>query len=249
MDVRQAAYGLNLCTATRVYFVNPIWQRNVEAQAIKRAHRIGQTKPVYVETLVLRDTIEDQMLERRKAMTGAEQLNATEPLSDQSVSDIIKRAEFLHISDEERSGYGQIAKLSKPVNIFGRPSQQDDDPDAGLVDTDMVGIGSKGRKKARASRGMEASRTEEDSTSIVPTEAADVMNATSSTPPAQPHRTVRFAVQDNDGDVNMENANVTEVEVAENQPRTRQLEPGYRSRSKAQHYDFLRDPDLSLRLP
>ena len=55
MNIQEAAHGLHIASASRVFFVNPVWQPNVEAQAIKRAHRIGQTRPVYVETLVLKD--------------------------------------------------------------------------------------------------------------------------------------------------------------------------------------------------
>lgn len=61
MDVRNAAFGLNLSSASRIYFVNPVCRPNIEAQAIKRAHRIGQTRKVYVETLVLKGTIEDKV--------------------------------------------------------------------------------------------------------------------------------------------------------------------------------------------
>jgi SNF2 family DNA or RNA helicase len=61
MDVRNAAFGLNLPSASRIYFVNPICRPNIEAQAIKRAHRIGQTRKVFVETLVLKDTIEEKV--------------------------------------------------------------------------------------------------------------------------------------------------------------------------------------------
>ena len=55
MNIQEAAHGLHIASASRIFFVNPVWQPNVEAQAIKRAHRIGQTRPVYVETLVLKD--------------------------------------------------------------------------------------------------------------------------------------------------------------------------------------------------
>ncbi|KAI8977954.1 SNF2 family N-terminal domain-containing protein [Pilobolus umbonatus] len=69
MDVRKAAYGIDLSSASRVYFMSPVWQTGTEQQAIKRAHRIGQTKPVHVETLVIRDTIEDRLLQRRDQVT------------------------------------------------------------------------------------------------------------------------------------------------------------------------------------
>ena len=48
MDVQQAALGLNLASASRVFFVNPVCRPHIEAQAIKRAHRIGQTREVRI---------------------------------------------------------------------------------------------------------------------------------------------------------------------------------------------------------
>lgn len=66
MDLRLAAHGLTIISATRVYMMSPIWQRSVEAQAIKRAHRIGQTREVYVETLVLEGTLEEEIYRRRE---------------------------------------------------------------------------------------------------------------------------------------------------------------------------------------
>lgn len=65
MDLRLASHGLTILSATRVYFINPVWQRSIEAQAIKRAHRIGQTNDVYVETLVLKGTLEEEIYKRR----------------------------------------------------------------------------------------------------------------------------------------------------------------------------------------
>lgn len=66
MNVRLASHGLDVSTASRVFFVSPIWRNDVEAQAIKRAHRIGQRFPVFVETLVLRGTMEEAVLSRRR---------------------------------------------------------------------------------------------------------------------------------------------------------------------------------------
>ncbi|CAI5758362.1 unnamed protein product [Candida verbasci] len=65
MDIRLAAHGLTIVSATRVYFMSPVWQQSVEAQAIKRAHRIGQTKEVFVETLLLANTLEEEIYKRR----------------------------------------------------------------------------------------------------------------------------------------------------------------------------------------
>ena len=138
MNVHQAAHGLHIATASRVFFVNPVWQPNVEAQAIKRAHRIGQVRPVFVETLVLKDTLEDQMLERRKGMTAQEHQKAEKSLlDDDTMSAIIKNAQFIpfakdHMHDADK----QVAKLSVPQQLFGRVGQSDgslEDPDADLI--------------------------------------------------------------------------------------------------------------------
>ncbi|KAG0339976.1 hypothetical protein BG004_006594 [Podila humilis] len=65
METRLAAFGIDLSSASRVYFVSPVWEMATLRQAIKRAHRIGQKRPVYVETLVIRDSFEEAILSRR----------------------------------------------------------------------------------------------------------------------------------------------------------------------------------------
>lgn len=122
MDLRLGSHGLHLASVTRVFFVNPVWDETVEAQAIKRAHRTGQTKPVYIETLVLRGTLEDQMLRRRKNMTSQElQQTSKGPTSDPEIHAIIKNAAFLPISDEEWTNEElQCAPLNNPCQIYAR---------------------------------------------------------------------------------------------------------------------------------
>ena len=138
MNVYQAAHGLHIASASRVFFVNPVWQPNVEAQAIKRAHRIGQTRPVFVETLVLQGTLEDQMLKRRKGMTAQEHLKAEKSLlDDDTMSTIIKNARFIPLEEEQRRDVGrQVARLQVPQQLFGRVRRglgDVDDPDQDLI--------------------------------------------------------------------------------------------------------------------
>lgn len=123
MDVRLGALGLNVNQASRVYFINPVCRPSTEAQAVKRAHRIGQTKPVYVETLILTGTIEEAMFERSKTMTRNEHMEAKTLEDDQMITDIIKNARFLPVDPEEAVGERRMAPLEKSEQLFGRPGR------------------------------------------------------------------------------------------------------------------------------
>lgn len=57
-----AALGLDLSFVTHVFLMEPIWDRSMEEQVVSRAHRMGATRPIHVETLAMRGTVEEQML-------------------------------------------------------------------------------------------------------------------------------------------------------------------------------------------
>lgn len=62
VSLKAGGTGLNLTTADTVILYDPWWNPAVEAQAIDRAHRIGQSKPVFVHRLIARGTIEEKIL-------------------------------------------------------------------------------------------------------------------------------------------------------------------------------------------
>ena len=150
MDVSQAAFGLDMSSASRVYFVNPVFSPQIEAQAVKRAHRIGQTKPVYVETLVLKGSIEEVILERRKDMSIEEHNKCKSILDDQTMYDWIRNVRFLTLPPDDVIGPDQMAKLDTPVLVFGRGATRigERDPDAGLVFDSLSPI-AKGKSQAK----------------------------------------------------------------------------------------------------
>ncbi|PON60049.1 F-box protein [Parasponia andersonii] len=57
-----AALGLDLSFVSHVFLMEPIWDKSMEEQVISRAHRMGATRPIQVETLAMHGTIEEQML-------------------------------------------------------------------------------------------------------------------------------------------------------------------------------------------
>jgi SNF2 family DNA or RNA helicase len=63
ISLKAGGHGLNLTAADYVYILDPWWNPAVEAQAIDRAHRIGQTRHVIATRIVARDTIEEKILE------------------------------------------------------------------------------------------------------------------------------------------------------------------------------------------
>ncbi len=62
VSLKAGGTGLNLTAAEYVFLLDPWWNPAVEAQAMDRAHRIGQTRTVFTYRLVARDTIEERIL-------------------------------------------------------------------------------------------------------------------------------------------------------------------------------------------
>ena len=122
MDLRQGARGLHASVASRVYFVNPVCRPDVEAQALKRAHRIGQTRAVEVQTLVLKNTMEEAMFDRSQKMTNREHTDARTLDDDQGIQAIIQQSKPIRTDmDHGRGGaYGQVAYIKEPQPLFGR---------------------------------------------------------------------------------------------------------------------------------
>ncbi len=73
LSLKAAGFGLNLTAASYVILCDPWWNPAVEAQAIDRTHRIGQTRPVMAYRLVAADTVEQKILamQREKAALAA----------------------------------------------------------------------------------------------------------------------------------------------------------------------------------
>ncbi|XP_047307734.1 helicase-like transcription factor CHR28 [Impatiens glandulifera] len=75
MSLKAASLGLNMVAACHVVLLDLWWNPTTEDQAIDRAHRIGQTRPVTVSRLTVKDTVEDRILglqqKKRKMVASA----------------------------------------------------------------------------------------------------------------------------------------------------------------------------------
>jgi superfamily II DNA or RNA helicase len=63
ISLKAGGLGLNLTAAEYVFLLDPWWNPAVEAQAVDRAHRIGQTHQVFAYRLIARDTVEEKILQ------------------------------------------------------------------------------------------------------------------------------------------------------------------------------------------
>ncbi|MEZ5329315.1 MAG: C-terminal helicase domain-containing protein [Verrucomicrobiales bacterium] len=62
ISLKAGGAGLNLTRASYVFHLDPWWNPAVERQASDRAHRIGQTNTVFINRILMRDTIEEKMM-------------------------------------------------------------------------------------------------------------------------------------------------------------------------------------------
>jgi superfamily II DNA or RNA helicase len=63
ISLKAGGQGLNLTAADYVFILDPWWNPAVEAQAVDRAHRIGQERPVFAYRLIARGTVEEKILD------------------------------------------------------------------------------------------------------------------------------------------------------------------------------------------
>lgn len=68
LSLKAGGSGLNLTAADTVVLLDPWWNPAAEAQAVDRAHRIGQERPVFVYRLIALGTVEERVaaLQERK---------------------------------------------------------------------------------------------------------------------------------------------------------------------------------------
>jgi hypothetical protein len=71
LSLRAAGTGLNLTTASYVVLYDPWWNPAVEAQAIDRSHRIGQTQTVNAYRLISPGTVEEKIWELQQSKAQA----------------------------------------------------------------------------------------------------------------------------------------------------------------------------------
>ena len=71
ISLKAGGTGLNLTAASIVIHFDPWWNQAAQNQATDRAHRIGQQQVVTVYKLIMKDTLEEKILEMQEKKAGA----------------------------------------------------------------------------------------------------------------------------------------------------------------------------------
>jgi SNF2 family DNA or RNA helicase len=91
ISLKAGGVGLNLTAAEYVFLLDPWWNPAVEAQAIDRSHRIGQTHTVFAYRLLARDTVEEKVAElqaQKRALADAILGGDSSPLGELTREDL-----------------------------------------------------------------------------------------------------------------------------------------------------------------
>jgi superfamily II DNA or RNA helicase len=83
ISIKAGGVGLNLTAADYILVLDPWWNPAVENQAIARAHRIGQDKPVFVYRFISVGTVEEKIrrLQENKLLLSSHFVDNSNPLS------------------------------------------------------------------------------------------------------------------------------------------------------------------------
>ncbi|KAI0344484.1 hypothetical protein BDW22DRAFT_1412345 [Trametopsis cervina] len=138
ISTKAGGLGINLTKASHVIMFDSDWNPQNDLQAIARAHRIGQTKPVKVYRLICQGSVEDQMLDRirRKLFLSLKVMNTAASSSDDvDETDIsMKRAELMSILRKGSSAISGVDGgltlgqfLSSPIAPILEASRTHDD--------------------------------------------------------------------------------------------------------------------------
>ncbi|MFD2572631.1 DEAD/DEAH box helicase [Spirosoma soli] len=67
ISLKAGGLGHNLTAADYVFILDPWWNPAIEAQAVDRAHRIGQQKTVFTYKFIAKNTVEEKILSLQRA--------------------------------------------------------------------------------------------------------------------------------------------------------------------------------------
>jgi chromodomain-helicase-DNA-binding protein 1 len=112
LSTRAGGLGINLMTADTVVIFDSDWNPQADLQAMARAHRIGQKKPVTVYRLVSKETVEEEILERARNKLMLEFITIQRGVTDKEMSELRQKAQKAGKIEEPKSS-DDISRILK----------------------------------------------------------------------------------------------------------------------------------------
>ncbi|KAL4879527.1 SNF2 family N-terminal domain-containing protein [Aspergillus karnatakaensis] len=113
LSTRAGGLGINLMTADTVVLFDSDWNPQADLQAMARAHRIGQTRPVSVYRLVSKDTVEEEVIERARNKLLLEFITIQRGVTDKEASEIQNKMARGGITLGEPNSTDDISRILK----------------------------------------------------------------------------------------------------------------------------------------
>jgi len=100
MSLRRDNSGLTLVSATHVFLAEPSFSQAVEAQAINRVHRIGQTNQTYVHKFVICNSIEHKIVQMQDKTKDSATLVARQEKEEIRVQQLLDYLDLKYSTDQ-----------------------------------------------------------------------------------------------------------------------------------------------------
>ncbi|KFY22933.1 hypothetical protein V493_06227 [Pseudogymnoascus sp. VKM F-4281 (FW-2241)] len=112
LSTRAGGLGINLMTADTVIIFDSDWNPQADLQAMARAHRIGQKRPVSVYRLLSKETVEEEILERARNKLMLEFITIQRGVTDKEMSQLREKAQKAGKIEEPKSS-DDISRILK----------------------------------------------------------------------------------------------------------------------------------------
>jgi len=109
ISTRAGGLGINLTAADTVVFYESDWNPTMDLQAMDRAHRLGQTRPVTVYRLVCRGTVEERILKRASQKNAVQQLVMT---GGAGAGDVFQEEDIVSLLVDDEELESQLKKAA-----------------------------------------------------------------------------------------------------------------------------------------
>lgn len=159
LSTRAGGLGINLTAADTVVFYDHDWNPSNDAQAMDRAHRLGQTRQVTVYRLITKGTIDERIVQLARVKKDVQDI----VVGNKTFTDVTKPSEIVHLLLNPE----QLAEMKESSAAGKATSQPGKANDSAMRDLwNEEGDEFFGQSTAQAAPGASIEAADEDGTPV-----------------------------------------------------------------------------------